>query len=323
MKARLLVTAALVLISGTVLHAQKVRGIFSLTDYLTSNSYIGHAGRQYLKPVPPKESTFFPKAFDPQLPQRDISADYDFVLDLLDRGLREDALVLLGEGNYAPSDSLNLLRGLALFDDRQFEVAHTWLGAACGPVREQAMFFNTVAGLHIGITSADELASYSGDYQELAELQKAGLALADSDIPAFRSRQALFTYADYRLAESETALEDLAGAVEKSLGKRPFVAAALSAVVPGAGKIYAGKTGEGVASLLAVGSLAAITAEQWKKNGPKDWRTILSGSLCAAFYLGNIYGSWISVEIHRQEVQDEAKALLIYHLTVPLHGFFR
>lgn len=319
-----LIAAALIVMLSIPSHAQKVRGIFSLSDYLTRNSYIGHAGRQYLKPVPPKPSTFEPLAFDPSAPVWNIGADGEFVLDLLDRGLREDALTLLGEGNYAPGDSLSYLRGIALFDDRQFQAAEHWLSMVKGPLAEPALFYGNVARVHLDrpFDALKSLARYEGEHKELAALQSAGIALMLGNVSMFREESALFTYSDYRLSESEKAIKDLSESLNKSR-KSPWVAAGLSALIPGAGKVYAGQTGPGVASFLAVGSLAAITAEQWKHHGIKDWRTIVAGSLCGIFYIGNIYGSWVSVSIQRQSVKDETKALVLYNISIPLGGFFR
>lgn len=323
MRARLIVSALMLLLSIPS-HAQKVRGIFSLSDYLTRNSYLGHAGRQYIKPVPPKSSTFEPLAFDPALPVGNIGADGEFVMDLLDRGLREDALVLLGEGNYAPGDSLSYLRGLALFDDRQFQAADQWLSKVKGPLSDPAMFYGNVARVHLDrpFDALKPLASYDGEHTELAALQSAGIALMLGNVSMFREESEKFTYSDYRLAESEKAIKDLSEVLNKS-HKSPWLAAGMSAIIPGAGKIYAGQTGPGVASFLAVGSLAAITAEQWKHHGAKDWRTIVAGSLCGIFYIGNIYGSWVSVSIQRQNIKDETKALVLYNISIPLGSFFR
>jgi hypothetical protein len=96
-----------------------------------------------------------------------------------------------------------------------------------------------------------------------------------------------------------------------------------SALVPGAGKVYAGRVGEGVAAFLTVGSLGAVTAENWSKHGMKDWRTIVSGALCATFYLGNIYGSYMSVSIERDERLAAENTLVLYHLHLPLRSIFR
>ena len=323
MRARLILPALMLLLSISS-HAQKVRGIFSLSDWITSNSYLAHAGKQYLKPIPPKPSTYEPEAFNPALPAGNIGADGEFILDLLDRGLKEDALVLLGEGNYAPGDSLSFFRGLALFDDRQFEAADKWLSQVNGPLSEQALFYGNVARIQLDrpFDALTSFRGYNGPNSEMAALQQAGLALITGNVSMFREQEMAFTYSDYRLAESEKALKELSAVFDKR-SKSPWLAAGLSAIIPGAGKVYAGKTGQGVASLLTVGSLAVITAEQWKHHGPKDWRTIVAGSLCGIFYIGNIYGSWMSVSINLQEVNDETKALVLYNLTVPLHSFFR
>ena len=144
-----IVTALMVLVIGTSLHAQKVRGIFSLADYITSTSQLGHAGRQYIKPVPPKETTFQPVEFNSSLPVRNLDGDSDFIMDLLSRGLVTDALTLLGEGNYRPSDRLNYLRGLALFEDRQFQAADQWLAQAGGEFKEPALFSGNVAKIQL------------------------------------------------------------------------------------------------------------------------------------------------------------------------------
>ena len=322
---RRLAIAILVLLAGTSLHAQKVRGIFSLADHITATSQLGHAGRQYVKPVPPKETTFQPVEFNPSLPAREIGNDADFIMDLLSRGLVTDALTLVGEGNYRPGAQLNYFRGLALFDDRQFQGADYWLAQAGGEFKEPALFYGNVAKIQLDRPFDALLAfkGYDGSNTEMAALQRAGLALITGNISMYKESEMAFTYADYRLAESEKALAELSASLAGQRSRSPWLAAGLSAIVPGAGKIYAGKTGQGVASFLTVGSLAAITAEQWKHNGIGNWRTIVAGSLCAVFYIGNIYGSWISVSIHQQEVNDETKALVIYNLTVPLHSFFR
>lgn len=305
-------------------HAQKVRGIFSLSDWVTRNSYIGHARRQYLKPVPPKPSTFEPLAFDATLPAGDIVADSEFVLDLLDRGLREDALVLLGEGNYAPSDALSYYRGLALFDDRQFQAADHWLSSVTGSLSEPALFYDVVAKTHLNAAgeALEALEKYTGEFGELAALQMSGIALVQGNLNAFKDYSEAFSFDDYRLSESENTLKGIAASLERSR-RSPVLAALMSAVLPGSGKVYAGQTGPGVASFLAVGSLAAITAEQWSHHGLKDWRTIVAGSLCGIFYIGNIYGSYVSVSIQRQNIQDETKALVLYNISIPLGSFFR
>ena len=103
--------------------------------------------------------------------------------------------------------------------------------------------------------------------------------------------------------------------------KSPLLAGAMSAVIPGSGKIYAGDLRSGVSTFLVVGALGAIAAESWSKLGIKDWRTITLSSIFALFYTANIYGSAVSVSVIKQAYEDAQKATLMFDLRIPLHQF--
>lgn len=103
--------------------------------------------------------------------------------------------------------------------------------------------------------------------------------------------------------------------------KSPWLAGAMSAVIPGSGKIYAGDLRSGVSTFLIVGALGAMAAESWSKLGIKDWRTITLSSLFGVFYIANIYGSALSVSVTKQTYEDAQKATLLFGLRIPLHQF--
>lgn len=83
--------------------------------------------------------------------------------------------------------------------------------------------------------------------------------------------------------------------------KSPFVAGALSAVVPGLGKVYAGKPRHGLAAFLPTAILGVQAYEAYRKGGWKDARFIGYASLFSVFYFGNIYGSALTVRVQRRE----------------------
>ena len=103
--------------------------------------------------------------------------------------------------------------------------------------------------------------------------------------------------------------------------KSPFLAATMSAIIPGAGKIYSGDLRSGISTFLIVGALGIMAAESWYKFGLRDWRTITLGSVFGVFYIGNIYGSAVSVSVIKNTYQDAQKATLLFNLHVPLHRF--
>ena len=135
-----------------------------------------------------------------------------------------------------------------------------------------------------------------------------------------------FLTADYKYAQGEgfeRVLDDIARTMAAHRNKSPLAASALSAVLPGAGQLYAGSLGEAVSAFLTVGSLAGITAASWHKYGLKSWRTIVPGTICSIFYIGNIYGAYISVDIHNQEFKDETSAMVLYNIHIPLRNIYR
>lgn len=103
--------------------------------------------------------------------------------------------------------------------------------------------------------------------------------------------------------------------------KSPLLAGAMSAVIPGSGKIYAGDLRSGVSSFLIVGALGLMAGEAWAKLGGSDWRTITLTSLCGLFYIADIYGSALSVSVIKQTYEDARKATLMFDLRIPLHQF--
>ena len=96
--------------------------------------------------------------------------------------------------------------------------------------------------------------------------------------------------------------------------KSPALAAVLSSVVPGAGKMYAGEFGDGVQSLLLVGALAALSIVSFHDEGVQSWRGWLYVSMGGLMHAGNIYGSAVSARRYNQKQQEtlreDLKALL-------------
>ncbi|MFY9151792.1 MAG: hypothetical protein WAO52_07260 [Prolixibacteraceae bacterium] len=104
--------------------------------------------------------------------------------------------------------------------------------------------------------------------------------------------------------------------------KSPFLAGLMSGIIPGSGKIYAGKTGQGIASMIATTGFGLITWENYRKLGIGHVKTILFGSIFVANYVSNIYGSVISVRIIENEYRDAIHNQILFQLHIPLRNFF-
>ena len=117
-------------------------------------------------------------------------------------------------------------------------------------------------------------------------------------------------------------LSDYRFEIKKYKNKSPLVAGILSAFIPGSGKIYAGKTGEGIASFIIVGAAGFTALENYSKLGAKHAKTIIFSSLFSVLYIGNIYGSVFTVKLVNEEFNHEMDHKILFSMHIPLRNIF-
>ncbi len=88
---------------------------------------------------------------------------------------------------------------------------------------------------------------------------------------------------------------------KKSYNKSPWLAAGLSMVLPGSGKLYAGKRKTFFLTFLLNVVYAAQSYESIRYLGIKHPLSIINVGAFSVFYLSNIYGSYTSVRQLRGE----------------------
>ncbi|MBN8854934.1 MAG: hypothetical protein BGO55_19475 [Sphingobacteriales bacterium 50-39] len=158
--------------------------------------------------------------------------------------------------------------------------------------------------------------------RELRSLQLAGIALLKRDYSAFLPQQQQFTYSSYIFEKEERRMQLYYDKLKAFKHKSPALAGIYSALVPGLGKWYAGKKKQGIAAFLPVISLAALTYEAYRKDGVKSARFIGFGTLFTIFYIGDIWGSTLSVKIRRNEFYKEYDTKILFDMHIPLRNFF-
>lgn len=84
--------------------------------------------------------------------------------------------------------------------------------------------------------------------------------------------------------------------------KSPALAAVMSAVVPGSGKVYSGRAYDGLYSLVALASTVWLSYEGFRDNGVHGASGWIFGGLSAFFYGGNIYGSYAAAQNYNDDI---------------------
>jgi uncharacterized protein len=90
----------------------------------------------------------------------------------------------------------------------------------------------------------------------------------------------------YIFASNSTAASTNTGSAVRT--KSPALAGVLS-IIPGLGKIYCGKTKDGIYSFVFISVLGYLTYDTYTKGAYSS--SLIWGSSFVTFYLGNIYGS--------------------------------
>lgn len=95
--------------------------------------------------------------------------------------------------------------------------------------------------------------------------------------------------------------------------RSPGFALAMSTVIPGTGKIYAGSWKDGLIAMVFVGATAYQSYRGFDKKGIESVFGWIYGSVSAGFYLGNLYGSFKAAKKYNErqvhEVLHEAEII--------------
>jgi putative component of membrane protein insertase Oxa1/YidC/SpoIIIJ protein YidD len=87
--------------------------------------------------------------------------------------------------------------------------------------------------------------------------------------------------------------------------KSPTTAALMSAVIPGSGKVWLGRTWDGLFSCLSVALTAWVAVEGFQDGGGNSVQGWVFGFLTAGFYAGNIYGSAVTARNINRDAEHQ------------------
>lgn len=156
----------------------------------------------------------------------------------------------------------------------------------------------------------------------LQNFQRAGVALLERDTLKFVSFRKQFNGKYFAFSQEEEKLEENYRLIQQHRHKSPLLAGLMSALVPGSGKIYAGKTGQGLITFIQNLALGLQTYEAYRRDGWKSPRFLLYGGLFTFFYVGNIWGSTLTVQIRKQEFNDKVNEQILFNMQIPIRTVF-
>ena len=154
-------------------------------------------------------------------------------------------------------------------------------------------------------------------YYELA-----GINLIKGDKPLFEEYLGKTDRIYTDIASSSDKLTEISSEMANHKVKSSFLAGLMSGIIPGSGKLYAGKKGDALTAFMTSAGLGLVTWESYRKTGINSIRTILFGTAFVFAYIANIYGSVLSIRISETEYKENVKSTVIFNLRIPLDNTF-
>lgn len=265
-----------------------------------------------------------------------FSQEINFVNYLIDNEAYPDAIYLLKKLNTASGeltperkDSLNYLLGWSYYNIKSIDSSIKYLNKVSleSPHYFKSKFYQAFENIYSGKNEEagkllQALSITSPEHQQLKVFELAGIALLEKDFERFDSLQEKFTYSYYPIVTEQQEFISYYKELRSIKKKSPLLAGLMSAVIPGSGKFYAGYKGQGLSSFLTVSTMGAVAAESFLKAGPSSPQFIIFASIFSAFYIGNIWGSTLSVNIKRNEQYNEIRHNIMLDLHIPLRRAF-
>lgn len=105
------------------------------------------------------------------------------------------------------------------------------------------------------------------------------------------------------LSETHPQLFSLTQSFQMQVFKKPVLAMAMSAVLPGSGKAYSKRWGDAAISFLLVSTSTYASYRAFKRKGIKSVNGWVFGGVAFSFYLSNIYGSYKSAKRYNEDLR--------------------
>jgi len=272
--------------------------------------------------------TFFSRASS----QNTTFCDLRFINHLLRTGYFEEALFLLDSSDcssFQINDSVNYLRGWSYFS-LNMPVSSSESLLKIGPASSLYLKSHFYAAFNYAQTGdiikaidvLEKIEVKTSDQISLKNFEIAGMQLQQGNLSAFVEWFGKNTGNQPEISESAINLMNISTEIKSHKSKSPFLAGLFSGIIPGSGKLYAGKKGEAIAAFISTVGIGLVTWENYRKRGINNFNTIVFGTIFATSYMANIYGSAFSVTVIENEYKQNVKNTVLFNLHIPIDTFF-
>ena len=227
-------------------------------------------------------------------------------------------------------DSITYMRGWIHYFDQEFTNAIGILSQVSNDfaIGVQARFYQSIcnvyledyekAKIQLSIIQLDS----GTQLWELRMLQYASISLLERNYDDFDSLSGYFSKKHFEFATEEKSMTTYHQELSTYKRKSPWIAGFMSALFPGIGKLYAGYRGTPLGTMYMTLPLAAVAVEAALIAGLLSPPFFILGGIFGIFYIGNIWGSALSVYSIKKEIYDEIDRNILFDMHIPLRRVF-
>ncbi len=202
------------------------------------------------------------------------------------------------------------------------------VGYSSPSLKNESLFFGILGNSYLGnFNNAKQqvlkIETSESNLNELKLVELAAVNLLDNQFKSFDSLMSQANRNHYLFESHYENLEFHKGKLERSAKKNGLTAGVLSALVPGAGRIYVEKTGQGIYQLVITTLLGLQTWESYRKDGTNSARFIIYGVLFSSYYISNIWGSVLGVKFYKNEINKTVGNAILLDMHIPIRTLFR
>lgn len=260
-------------------------------------------------------------------------AELHFIEHLLNKGNYKEVIFLIDRDSlkFSPvqQDSVNFYKGWAQYSLKELDLStSSFLKVGKGsPFYSKSQFFAGYNQIYLGRYAEarkifGEQTFDEGPKQSLANFELSGIDMLEGNWSKAGEQLGRIDRDVAFLNQHVSALQQIGKEKQTHRKKSALLAGVMSGIIPGSGKIYAGKTGEGIASMIATAGFGLVAWENHRKLGIENLKTIFFGGVFLASYASTIYGSVLSVKITEHNYHDALHNQILFQLHIPLRNFF-
>lgn len=226
-------------------------------------------------------------------------------------------------------DSINFLKGWSYYCQKDLNNSIKYLSQVnnYSSLYSKSILFATYNSLHLSMYN--ETSRLLNDFKctsqkdsIVSNLLYCGMFLLNRDLINYNTYRSNLDTNYYGIKKELKSLDLIYKDISEQKHKSPTLAGIMSAIIPGSGKIYLGKTGHGISSMLLVTGLGLVTFENIRKNGPENFSSIFFATTFATFYAGNIYGTIKLASLTNKEFNKFQDAKILFNIHIPLRNLY-